>query len=61
MEDVEPPLFVPVAYAACRKWTRSDGGICNEGFADHIKSFDVADILGVDSTIFMPSTGAPLN
>jgi hypothetical protein len=60
-EDVEPRLFVLVSYAAgdepgevVRRYMQSTE------FAEDIKGFDVSDIVGVESTILMPSTRSPL-
>jgi hypothetical protein len=60
-EDVEPRLFVLASYAAgddsgevARRYMQSTE------FADDIRNFDVSDIVGVDSTILIPSTSSPL-
>ena len=59
--DVEPRLFVLASYAAgedpgkvVRRYMRSTE------FADDIGNFDVSDIVGVESTILIPSTRSPL-
>jgi hypothetical protein len=40
---------------------RSLGGICKSTeFADDIRNFNVSDIVGVESTILIPSTNSPL-
>ena len=60
-EDAEPRLFVLASYAAgdepgdvARRYMQS------EEFAEDIRNFDVADIIGVESTFFVPSTSSPL-
>jgi NIPSNAP len=60
-EDVEPRLFVLASYAAgeepgevARRYMQSTA------FAEDIKNFDVSDIVGVESTILIPSTSSPL-
>ena len=60
-EDVEPRLFVLASYAAgedpgevARRYMQSTE------FADEIKDFNVSDIVGVESTILIPSTQSPL-
>ena len=60
-KDVEPLLFVLASYAAgddpgevARRYMQSTE------FADDIRNFDVSDIVGVDSTILIPSTSSPL-
>ena len=60
-EDVEPRLFVLVSYAAgeepgdvARRYMQSTE------FADDIRNFNVSDIVGVESTILIPSTSSPL-
>jgi NIPSNAP len=60
-EDVEPWLFVLVSYAAgeepgevARRYMQSTE------FADDIRNFNVSDIVGVESTILIPSTNSPL-
>jgi hypothetical protein len=59
--DVEPRLFVLVSYAAgeepgevARRYMQSTE------FADEIRNFNVSDIMGVESTILIPSTNSPL-
>ena len=59
--DVEPRLFVLVSYAVGeepgevgRRYMKSTE------FADDITGFDVSDIVGVESTILIPSTTSPL-
>jgi|SRR6266478_5521603 len=59
--DVQPRLFVLVSYAADeepgevgRRYMQS------KEFADDIRDFDVADIVGVESTILIPLTSSPL-
>jgi len=61
MADVQPRLFVLVSYAADeelgevgRRYMESTE------FADDTRNFDVADIVGVESTILIPSTSSPL-
>jgi hypothetical protein len=60
-EDIEPRLFVLASYAAgeepgevARRYMQS------KEFAEDIRSFDVSDIVGVESTILIPSTSSPL-
>ena len=60
-EDVEPRLFVLASYAAgdepgevVRRYMQS------AQFAADINGFDVSNIVGVESTTLMPSTGSPL-
>jgi hypothetical protein len=60
-EDVEPRLFVLASYAAgevpgevARRYMQSTE------FADDIRNFNVSDIVGVESTILIPSTSSPL-
>jgi hypothetical protein len=61
MEDVEPRFFVLASYAAgeepgeiVRRYMQSTE------FAEDIRNFDVSDIVGVESTILIPSTSSPL-
>ena len=60
-EDAEPRLFVLASYAAgeeprevARRYMQS------EEFAEDIRSFDLLDIVGVETTILIPSTSSPL-
>src|SRR6202167_70264 len=60
-EDVEPRLFVLASYAAgedpgevARRYMQSTE------FAEEIRDFNISDIVGVDSTILIPSTSSPL-
>jgi hypothetical protein len=60
-EDAEPRLFVLASYAAgeepgevARQYMQS------KEFAEDIRDFDVSDIVGVESTILIPSTSSPL-
>ena len=60
-EDVEPRFFVLASYAAgeepgevVRRYMQS------AEFAEDIRNFDVSDIVGVESTILIPSTSSPL-
>jgi hypothetical protein len=60
-DDVQPRLFVLVSYASGeesgevgRRYMQSTE------FADDTKGFDVSDIVGVESTILIPSTSSPL-
>jgi hypothetical protein len=60
-EDAEPRLFVLASYAAgeepgevTRRYMQS------KEFAEDIRSFDVSDIVGVETTILIPSTSSPL-
>jgi len=59
--DVRPRLFVLASYAAgedpdevVRRYMQSTE------FADDIRDFNVSDIVGVESTILIPSTSSPL-
>jgi hypothetical protein len=59
--DVQPRLYVLVSYAAGeepgevgRRYMQSPE------FADDTRDFNVVDIVGVDSTILIPSTNSPL-
>jgi len=59
--DVGPRLFVLASYAAgedpdevVRRYMQSTE------FADDIRDFNVSDIVGVESTILIPSTSSPL-
>ena len=60
-EDVEPRLLVLASYAAgegsgevARRYMQSTE------FADDIRNFNVSDIVGVESTILIPSISSPL-
>ena len=60
-EDVEPRFFVLASYAAgeepgevVRRYMQSTE------FAENIRNFDVSDIIGVESTILIPSSSSPL-
>jgi hypothetical protein len=60
-EDVEPRFFVLASYAAgedpdevVRRYMQSTE------FAEDIRNFDVSDIVGVESTILIPSPSSPL-
>lgn len=60
-DDAEPRLFALVSYApgdepgeVARRYMQS------APFAEDIKNFDVSDIIGVESTILIPSTTSPL-
>jgi len=60
-EHVEPRLFVLVSYAAgddpgevVRRYMQSTE------FANDVRSFNVSEIIGVESTILIPSTSSPL-
>ena len=60
-EDAEPRLFVLASYAAgedpgevARQYMQS------KEFAEDIRNFDVSNIVGVESTILLPSTSSPL-
>jgi hypothetical protein len=60
-DDVKPRLFVLVSYAPgadpdeiTRRYMES------KEFAHDVENFDVADIVNVESTTLMPSTGSPL-
>lgn len=60
--DVAPRLFVLVSYAE-----GDDPGEVTQRYlqstelADDIRGFEVADIVGVESTTLVPSAGSPLN
>lgn len=60
-EAAEPRLFVLASYAAgdepgevAQRYMQS------KEFAEDIRNFDVADIIGVESTFLIPSTSSPL-
>jgi len=60
-DDVEARLFVLASYAAgeepgevARRYMQSTE------FAEDIRNFDVSEIVGVESTILIPSTSSPL-
>jgi hypothetical protein len=60
-EDVEPRFFELTSYAAgeepvevVRRYMQSTG------FAEEIRNFDVSGMVGVESTILIPSTSSPL-
>ncbi|MBB5343297.1 NIPSNAP family protein [Tunturibacter empetritectus] len=60
-EDVEPRVFVLVSYAAgeepgevVKRYMQSTE------FAEEIKGWDVSNIVGVESTILIPSITSPL-
>jgi len=60
-EDVEPRFFVLASYAAgeepgevVRRYMQSTE------FAEDIRNFHVSDLVGVESTILIPSTSSPL-
>ncbi len=60
-EDAEHRLFVLASYGAgedpgevAQRYMQS------EGFAEDIRNFHVSDIIGVESTILVPSTSSPL-
>jgi hypothetical protein len=60
-DDAEQRLFVLASYAAGDE----PGEIArhymgSKEFAEDIRDFDVADIVGVESTILMPSASSPL-
>ena len=60
-EDPEPRLFVLASYGA----GEDPGDVAlrymqSEGFAEDIKNFDVSDIIGVESTILVPTSTSPL-
>jgi NIPSNAP len=60
-EDAEPRLFVLASYAAgeepgevARRYMQS------KEFAEDTRNFDVSNIIGVESTILIPSASSPL-
>jgi hypothetical protein len=60
-DDVEPRLFVLASFAGdedpgevVRRYMQSTE------FAQDIRNFDVSDIVGVESTILIPSSSSPL-
>ncbi len=59
-EDAEPRLFGLASYAAgeepgevARRYMQS------KEFAEDIRNFDVSDIVGVESTVLVPSSSSP--
>src|SRR6202023_644409 len=60
-EDVEPRLFVLSSYAAGEEpGEASRRYMQSTEFAEDIRDFNISDIVGVDSTILIPSTSSPL-
>ena len=60
-EDTDSRLFVLASYAAGEEpgevaWRYMQ----SKEFAEDIRNFDVSDIVGVESTILIPSTSSPL-
>jgi hypothetical protein len=59
-EDVEPRLFVLASYAAGKDPGEVAGRYMRSTeLADDTRNFDVSDIVGVESTILIPSTSSP--
>ncbi len=60
-EDVEPRLFVLASYAAVEDPSEvAQRYMQSAEFAEDTKDFDKSDIVGVESTILLPSTSSPL-
>jgi hypothetical protein len=60
-DEVEPRLFVLASYAACEEPSEvARLYMQSTEFADDTRSFYVSDIVGVESTILIPSTSSPL-
>jgi len=60
--DVQPRLFVLVSYAeGDEPGEVGRRNMQSPEFADDIRDFDVANIVGVESTILTPSTSSPLH
>ena len=60
-EDAEPRLFVLASYAAGEEPGEvAQRYMQSKEFAEDINRFDVSDIIGVESTILIPSTSSPL-
>jgi hypothetical protein len=60
-EDAEPRLFVLASYAAGEEPGEvSQRYMQSKEFAEDIRNFDVSDIVGVESTILIPSASSPL-
>jgi hypothetical protein len=60
-EDVEPRLFVLASYAAGEDPSEvAQRYMQSPEFAEDTKDFDKSDIVGVESTILIPSTSSPL-
>jgi len=60
-EDLEPRLFVLASYRAGEEPSEvAQRYMQSAEFAEDTKDFDKSDIVGVDSTILIPSTSSPL-
>ncbi len=59
-EDVEPRFFVLASYAAGEELGDVVRRYMQTTVAEAIRNFDVSDIVGVESTILIPSTSSPL-
>jgi hypothetical protein len=60
-EDAEPRLFVLASYAAAEEPGEvSRRYMQSKEFAEDTRNFDVSNIVGVESTILLPSTSSPL-
>ena len=59
--DLQPRLFALVSYAPGDEPSEVEQRYMRSPeFADDIRDFQVADIVGVETTILLPSTGSPL-
>ena len=60
-DDAEPRLFVLASYAPGEEPDEVAGRYMqSRAFAEDIRDFDVSDIVGVESTILLPSASSPL-
>jgi hypothetical protein len=60
-DDVAPRAFVLVSYAeGDEPGEVTQRYLGSTELADDVRDFDVADIVGVESTILVPSAGSPL-
>ena len=60
-DDAEPRLFVLASYAAGEEPGKvAQRYMQSKEFAADTRDFDVSDIIGVESTILIPSTSSPL-
>lgn len=60
-DELEPRLFVLASYAAGEDPEEIAGRYMKSPeFADDVRDFDMSDIVGVETTILVPSTNSPL-
>jgi hypothetical protein len=60
-EDVEPQLFVLASYAAGEEPSEvAQRYMKSAEFAEDVRDFDTSNIVAVESTTLIPSTGSPL-